>query len=163
MPKKETSMKLNAASLLSGFCMALMAIAARPAEARSNTAFSAHHIENPLDSNAYTCVTEDNGAVFNNCKYNVSLEFDLPIDTPGSKTVDVRDFFNGTNAQNTFPCVLYAYSGMQGNSIQSPTIFFTSPRTLKSTTVNVPEGWNIQLICWNIPPGGGIASLDWNQ
>lgn len=158
-------MKLNAQAMFLGFCSAILAIAATPSSAqsqRSNTAFSAHHIENPLGSPAYTCVTEDNGAVFNNCSYTVSLEFDLPIDSVGSKTVTVRDFFQGTTEANTFSCYLYAYTGTSGTSTESLPISFTGPSEIRSTNVTVPSGGNMQLICWNIPIGGGVANLNWN-
>jgi hypothetical protein len=108
-------------------------------------------------------MTEDNGAVFNNCTYAVSLEFDLPIDNSGSKTVTVEDFFGGTAAENTFGCVAYAYTGLSGTSTQGTTINFTGPLQSKSSTVNVASGSNLQLICWNVPVGGGVASLSWNQ
>jgi hypothetical protein len=157
-------MKVKASSLVLGVCLAIMAVVAAPAFARSNTAFSAYHVENPLGSDPYTCVTEDNGAVFNNCTYTVSLEFDLPIDNAGEKTVTVRDFWQGTAAQNTFNCYLYAYTGTSGTSIEgTPAIAFNGISQTASTTVNVASGSNMQLICWNIPPQGGVANLSWNQ
>ena len=72
-------------------------------------------------------MTEDNGAVFNNCGYDVSLEFDLPIDNQGKKVVTVRNPFSRSDKENTFSCVLYAYTGTEGSSIRGPTIYFTGP------------------------------------
>jgi hypothetical protein len=156
-------MKLKPTLLFLGLCLAILAVAASPAYARSNTAFSAYHVEGPLGSDPYTCMTEDNGAVFNNCTYAVSLEFDLPIDNAGEKTITVLDFWGGTAADNTFSCYLYAYAGTGTFSTYGPVINFTGPSQTGSTSVNVASGSNMQLICWNVPIGGGLANLSWNQ
>jgi len=85
-------MKRTATSLFLGLCLAILAVATSPAHARSTTAYSAFHVEGPLGSDPYTCLSENNGAVVNNCTYAVSLEFNLPIDAKGTKTITVQDY-----------------------------------------------------------------------
>jgi hypothetical protein len=133
-----------------------------PAYKRSSSAFSAFHVEGPIASNPMTCLSENNGAVINNCDYDVSLEFSLPIDSSGSKSILARDYWAGTNQGNTFACQSYAYKGTQGSSTPGTTIYFNAPYQNYNSIADVANsGDSIQLICWDIPPGGGIASLTW--
>ncbi len=155
-------MKLKATPLFLGLCLAVMAVAASPAFARSTTAFSAFHVESPIGSDPYTCLSENNGAVVNNCSYDVDLEFDLPIDTKGSKTITVQDYWTGSDQENTFSCQSYAYTGTEGYSTEGTKIDFTGPLQSKTSTVNVSTGgMSIQLICRGVPPGGAVANLNW--
>ena len=157
-------MELKSTSLFLGFCLVLMAVAANPAFARSTTAFSAFHVEGPTGSNPYTCLNEDNGAVVNNCTYSVSLEFDLPIDSKGTKSITVQDYWGGSDSENTFSCVSYAYTGSQGSSTAGTTVSFTAPIQSKISTIDVANAdESIQLICWNVPAGGGVANLNWTK
>jgi hypothetical protein len=157
-------MKNHAKNLILGLCLAGLGIAAGPAYARSTTAFSAFHVEGPIGSDPYTCLAEDNGAVVNNCTYAVSLEFDLPIDSSGEKTITVRDFWAGTDAENTFSCQSFAYTGTVGSSTVGSSADFTAPLQKLTSTVDVATaGDSIQLICWNVPPGGGVANLSWTK
>ncbi|MFZ0478375.1 MAG: hypothetical protein WAL71_04445 [Terriglobales bacterium] len=133
-----------------------------PKYGRATTAFSAHHVEGPISSNPRTCLSENNGAVVNNCTYPVSLEFDLPIDTKGTKSVLVQDYWSGTNQEDTFSCQTYAYTGTQGSSTGGTAISFNAPLQIYDTVVDVAAaGDSIQLICWSVPPGGGVANLNW--
>ena len=133
-----------------------------PVYARSTTAFSAFHVESPLASSPMTCLSESNGAVINNCSYNVSLEFNLPIDSKGSKSILVQDYWTGTGQENTFACQSYAYTGTTGSSIPGSTIYFNAPyQNYNSIVYPSASGDSIQLICWNVPPGGGVANLNW--
>jgi hypothetical protein len=160
-------MKLKAASLFLGVCVAILAVASTPAFARNNTGFSAFHVEGPLDgagtADPYLCLNEDDGAVVNNCTYDVSLEFDLLIDDTGSKSITVQDYFLGTDADNTFSCTSYAYTGTENSGTVGTTISFTAPLQKKTSTVTAASGDSIQLICSNVPPGGGVASLNWTK
>ncbi|MGA7693453.1 MAG: hypothetical protein WCA76_00420 [Candidatus Sulfotelmatobacter sp.] len=153
-------MKLKATSLFLGLCLAIVAFAAGPAYARSTTGFSAFHVEGPIGSDPYTCLGENNGAVVNNCSYDVSLEFDLPIDNPGSHPITVQDYWTGSDS---FSCVSYAYTGQTPSSVVGSTIVFTAPGQSLVSTVNAANnGMSIQLICWYVPPGGGVANLNWS-
>jgi hypothetical protein len=115
LTKKENTMKLNSASLFTGVCLVLSAFTAVPAFAVSATGFSLFHVEGPLSSteNPYTCLNESNGAVVNNCSYDVSLEFNLPINTLGVKSLSVQNLWGTTPS---FSCTVYAYSGLTGSS-----------------------------------------------
>jgi hypothetical protein len=161
-------MKLKHRILSTGIFAVSLAAAVSPAYARSNTGFSAFRLESPLLDSHITattlaCINENNGAVVNNCTYTIGLEFDLPIDTTGKKKVTVRNYFTGTTEANTFSCGLYVYTGKEGSSVQIEGVSFTGPLQEESATVDVRSGENMQLICFDVPPGGGIASLDWNQ
>jgi hypothetical protein len=155
-------MKHTATSIILGFCVALLAIAASPAYARSTTAFSAFHVESPIASDPYTCLSENNGAVVNNCTYDVDIEFDLPIDTTGTKSITVQDYWAGTDQENTFSCKSYAYTGSEGASTQGTAIDFTATQQSFVTRVQVTAKESIQVICWQVPPGGGVANFNWN-
>jgi hypothetical protein len=159
-------MKLTAPSFFLGLCLAILAVAASPAYAQtfSTTAFSAFHVENPQKPDQYTCLSEDNGAVVNNCTkpVGVNLEFNLPIESPGVKNVTVQDYWAGTDAQNTFYCQTYAYTGTEGSSTLGTIINFTAPLQKLTSTVDVANaGMSIQLICWGVPKGGAVANLNW--
>lgn len=156
-------MKHKATSLFLGLCFSILAVAASPAYARSTTGFSAFHVEGPTGSDPYTCLNEANGAVVNNCTYDVSLEFDLPVDNTGGKTITVQDYWYGWPNNTSFQCVSYAYTGTEPSSTVGSTITFDLPGQSLSTDVNVANGgMSIQLICWSVPPGGGIANINWN-
>jgi hypothetical protein len=156
-------MKVKATSLFLGFCVAIMAVAAIPAYARSTTAFSGFHVEGPTGSDPYTCLTERNGAVSNGCTYVVSLEFNLPIDYPGSKSIRVQNGWWPTNPDQSYSCTSYAYTGRSDTSNVGTTITFTAAGQEKTTTVNVNNGaTSIQVICWYVRPGGGVANFNWN-
>jgi len=158
-------MKNQVTKLFLGLGLAALALAAAPAHARSTTAFSAFHVEltGTTTTNYYLCLTENNGAVVNNCSTPVSLEFDLPIDNPYNHTIDVQNYWGGTAAQETFNCVSYAYTGTGGGTVQGGTAGFTAPGLNLATTVDVYDGaTSLQVICWNIPVGGGVANFNWN-
>ncbi len=156
-------MKRTATSMFLGLCLAILAVATSPAYARSTTAFSAFHVEGPIGSDPYTCLGENNGAVVNNCSYPVSLEFSLPIDSKGTKTITVQDYWAGSDAENTFNCNSYAYTGAEGSSTSGTTIDFTAPLQSKTSTVTAATDMSIQLICWDVPSGGGVANLNWTK
>ncbi|MFZ0478374.1 MAG: hypothetical protein WAL71_04440 [Terriglobales bacterium] len=156
-------MKRTATSLFLGLCLAILAVATSPAHARSTTAYSAFHVEGPLGSDPYTCLSENNGAVVNNCTYAVSLEFNLPIDAKGTKTITVQDYWTGSDAENTFSCQSFAYTGSEGSSTTGSTIDFSAPLQSKISTVTASTDMSIQLICWNVPAGGGVANLNWTK
>jgi len=154
--------------LFLGLCLAILAVAASPAYARSTTGFSAFHLQGTtkaeLTGNPYSCLTELFGAVINNCTKAVSLEFDLPIDNIGTKNVVVQDYYAGTDAENTFTCQASAYAGTSASDNPGTFISFTAPlQTLTSTVDVTNDGMSIQLICADVPPGGGIANINWNQ
>ena len=155
-------MKLNAISLFLGLCVAILAVAASPAFARSTTGFSAFDVEAPTGSDPYTCLNENNGAVVNSYAYDVSLELDLPIDTPGEKTIYVQNGWFGTDPEETFTCYSYDYAGTGGSSIVGTPIHFNGPGLKLPTQVNANGLTSIQVICWNVPPNGGLANFNWN-
>lgn len=159
-------MKFKATSLFLGLCLAILAVAASPAFARSTTAFSSFHVEREVPSqyaSAENCLTESYGAVVNNCSYAVSLEFDLPIDTAaGEKIITVQNGWFGTNPEETFNCFSYAYTGSQGSATSGTEVAFSSPKEDLYTVLSVTSGESIQVICWEVPPGGGVANFNWN-
>src|SRR5208283_3577132 len=161
-------MKSNATTLFLGLCLALLAVAASPAYARSTTGFSAFKVESPLvmpnGLSPYTCLTEDNGAVINNCPYAISLEFGMESDTAGTKTIGVQNYWAGSDAQETFACDTYAYTGSEAFSSEgTPTINFSEPKQNLTSNLVATAGESIQLICWNVPPGGGVANINWTK
>ena len=109
----------------------------------------------------YSCLTESFGAVVNNCAFPVSLIFDVPVDSPGSHTFTVQNYFDGTDAENTFTCQSYTYNGA-GGIVNGASIHFTGPSQTLSTSVNVGDAESVQLICKDIPTGGGVANINWN-
>jgi hypothetical protein len=164
-------MKLAATSLFLGLCLA---VAASPAfsQTRSTTAYSAFHVEiNTLTKykgNPYLCLFEDNGAVVNTCKYTVDLEFDLPIDSTGTKNITVQDGWSGLGTgTEEFSCQSFAYSGSTGAGIVGSNPSFTGPGTEITTTVEVPADtkgtpqYSIQVLC-NVPAGDAVANFNWN-
>lgn len=160
-------MKLKATTLFLGLCLAILAVAATPAFARSTTAFSAFHVEiNPLTKykgNPYLCLYENNGAVVNHCAYTVDLEFDLPIDKPGTKNIIVQDGWSGLGTgTEEFSCQSFAYTGSEGSSNVGTNEAFTGPGTTITTTVTMPSGYtSIQVLC-NVPAGDAVANFNWN-
>lgn len=156
-------MKHKATTLFLGLCLTVLAVGASPAYARSATGFSTFHVEllKKTSKNAYLCLYEDYGAVVNGCSYPVSLEFDLSIDSDGTKGIDVLNYWGGTEAQETFSCNFNAYPG-NGTLTAGNEINFSSPSQDLPSTLDVSGAPGVQLICWDIPSGGGIATLNWN-
>jgi hypothetical protein len=166
-------MKLKATSLFLGLCLAIMAVAASPAHARSTTGFGAFHVElqspneykNGTFDNPYDCLEESYGAVVNKCGYTVSLEFNLTTDTVGSKTISVQNYWTGTEASGTFSCSVYAYSGAGSSGSQYQywgQINFPGPDYSEGLSGFLQGAWSIQMIC-SIPNGGGIANINWTE
>jgi len=158
-------MKFQAASLFLGICLVL-AVASTPAHARSVTAFGSFHAQSAtvLTDDPYTCITEDNGAAVNNCTYNVNLYFDLPIDTTtGTQTITVQGYWNGPGSFTSFNCDSYAYTGKSSDGIVGTQITFSETLKSLSTKVTPSSGDFISVICWDVPPGEGVATLKWNQ
>ena len=165
-------MKLKATTLFLGFCLAILAVAAGPAYAASTTGFSSFHVEQTSANefktgqfdNAYDCLVESYGAVVNKCGYSVSLEFDLPITTSANHVITVQDYWYGWPNNTTFSCTSYAYAGTGPDAAGvGNTIYFDLPGQQWNTNVANGNGMSIQLICWNVPPGGGIANINWNM
>lgn len=160
-------MKHKVTITLLGLCLATLAIAASPAYARSTTAFSAFHVEfntvTKYSGNPYLCLYENNGAVVNYCKYEVDLEFDLPIDSTGTKNIEVQDGWSGLGTgDENFTCQSFAYSGTKGSSNVGTEIQFTGPTENKTTTADVDDGAiSIQVLC-NVPAGDAVANFKWN-
>ena len=136
-------MKHKATTILLGLFLTALAVVASPAYARSTTAFSAFHVEvlENASKNAYSCLQEHYGAVVNNCGYPVSLEFNLPIDTIGYKTVTVQDYWSGTEAEETFGCDTSVLTGNDTIIGSQSFVNFTGPSQSLAMTVNagVPE------------------------
>jgi hypothetical protein len=169
--------------------LAVVAVAT-VANARSTTGFNAFKVQNPSAipgvcssiSNCfagyYQCLTEDYGAVVNNCPLQIettpptnvplpSLVFDLPIDSAGTKLISVWPYSGSWNpapeADNpdSFECTGYAYE-TNGAFTLGGTITFSRPVvTPQSLQVTVQSGGSITLICWNVPSGAGIANINW--
>jgi len=160
-------MKLKATSLLLGFCVSVLAVAASPtyASTRATTAFNSFHVqnENALPSDANLCLYEDNGAVVNGCTFTVNLLFDLPIDHAGEKSITVQDYWKAPSPFVPFNCDSYVYTGTEGSSTVGTQITFTEPTTSLITKDDVAHlGNSMTVICFAVPPGEGVANLNWN-
>jgi hypothetical protein len=110
-------MKLKATSIFLGLCLAVIVSAASLAHAQNGFApYSSFHVER-LNPNQYAgaenCLTEQWGAIDNQCSYSVDLVFSLPADVGNGHSVTVE----AATASNTpsFTCTLYAITG-DGNS-----------------------------------------------
>jgi hypothetical protein len=157
-------MKRKTTSLFLGICLFVLAGAASPAFARSTTAYNSFKVWMPSKGAfkaTYSCLTESFGAVVNNCAFPVSLLFDVPVDTSGSHKFTVQNYFDGTDAENTFSSSSYAYNGT-GGIVDGGAINFTRPGQSLATTVDVADASSAQLICKDIPAGGGVANINWN-
>jgi hypothetical protein len=157
-------MKRKATSLFLGTCLVILAGAVSPAFARSTTAYNSFKVwmadKNQFKA-TYSCLTESFGAVLNQCAFPVSLDFDVPVDTEGSHTFTVQNYWSGTDAENTFQCQSFAYPG-NGKIVIGSVINFTGPGQTLETTVNLAAASSVQLICSDIPEHGGVANINWN-
>ena len=90
---------------------ALAPVRSANAQLVSINGFNNFHVEEtpatPQTSNPYQCVFEDNGAVYNNSTYKVTLDFNLPVSTEGGHTIYIRNYWNHT-AGTSFNCIVYA-------------------------------------------------------
>jgi hypothetical protein len=155
-----------------GIGLAVVTALLNNAYARSTTGYNAFRVEfqnaGQYQTDPYTCLFEAYGAVVNKCTYSVSLEFDLPIDSSGTKNVIVQDYwepFGSTTTPQppTFSCWVYSYAGASNSSQTDGAITFQQPSQSLTASAPVSNGESIQLICWNVPSGGGIANINWNQ
>ena len=154
-------MKLKATSLFLGLCLAVVASAVRPAHAEAVTGFGSFHVAWPVGNNPYTCLTYDSGAVVNSCAYAVDLQFDLPSNA-GNKSASVQNYWFGAPGNSTFNCYLVSYDGT-GLSAWSNQIHFTNPKQNLQANVNENNNWSLALYCYSIPPGSGIANINWTN
>jgi hypothetical protein len=140
----------------------LLAVAARPAHARSSSGFSAFRVwvQGTVSTNSYLCLGENFGAVVNDCKHEVYLDFDLPMDNAGTKTIAVQDFWGPLST--AFTCQIYSYEGKGQNYMYGGSIDFTAPSQTLTLSVDAPSDWTVQVLCPNVRSGGGIANLHWN-
>ena len=157
-------MKLKAASLYLGLCLAILAVAASPAYARSTTAFNSFRVRLPIDAtqNPYNCLTESEGALINNCTYLVRVAFDLSIEhSPATlvHTVKVQNFVNGTGSVGA-TCNVWSYDGNGGGMVGTSLTF--NPNGIQTLTFRtVLFGDNITLLC-DLPVGEGVSAISWN-
>jgi hypothetical protein len=161
-------MKHKTSLLILGLCLAVVAIAASSASAqtmRYEPAFESFHVWQPdtKDGAALNCLGESMGAVINNCKYQVILAFDLPIDNQGIvHTVSAQNYVNGTGTTGSY-CSAWTYDG-NGNDAQG-TYFYFNPsgaQTLSSTAVLLPNTTNYITLFCVIPEKEGVSALSWN-
>jgi hypothetical protein len=144
-------------ALASGLALAAVSSSA---SARSVTGFGSFRVSGAYATNPYTCLAENNGAVVNNCSFAVNLVFDLPIDNTGNHTITLQNYWNSTAA---FWCEPYSYAGT-GPGVAGVGGSF-SPYSGHSIglQINTPNnGESIQLICWGVPTGAGIANINWS-
>jgi hypothetical protein len=156
-----------------GIGLSLAGAATHNAEARSTTGFSAFRVEiggvGQYPQDPYTCLVENYGAVVNKCANDpngVSLVFDLPNDTVGTKTAIVQDYWlpwGPTSASPPpFTCTLFSYFGNAPTAQAFQSATFTYQRQSLIATAPVGNNGSLQLICWNVPYGAGIANINWN-
>jgi hypothetical protein len=155
-------MKLNATTLFLGFCLAMLAVAASPASARSVPAFESFRVWSPIGdaATALSCLTESTGAVINNCTYQVTVAFDLPIDNEGiAHEVSVQNYVHGTGKVGA-NCNTWSYDG-NGNDASGSYIYFNPNGAQTLTSTSAIFGNTITLFC-TLPVGEGVSSLTWN-
>jgi hypothetical protein len=104
------------------------------------------------------------GAVINNCKYQITVAFDLPIvNQEIVHTVSVQNYVGGTGAVGA-DCLTWSYDG-NGHDAEGTYIYFNpnGAQILTSTAALIPNTpHSITLFC-TLPVGEGVASLTWNQ
>jgi len=135
-------------------------------QARQTTGFASFRVFNPSQgTNPYSCLVERSGAVMNNCPFDVTLVFGLMSDNVGVHSITVQSYW-GSSA--SFSCTPYAYAGtgqgMQGNAGTFYQTFYniTSTSTINPSVNVAAAGDSIQLICWGVPPGAGIYTINWS-
>ena len=81
------------------------------------------------------------------------------------KTVHVQDYWNAPSSFTPFNCVSYVYTGISSTSAQGTTLTFTASAITLATTDDVPAAGeqSLSVICWEVPPGEGVASVKWNE
>jgi|HubBroStandDraft_1064217.scaffolds.fasta_scaffold175812_2 hypothetical protein len=150
---------------------ALVPVRSADAELGSINGFNNFHVEETpattQTTNPYQCVFEDNGAVYNNCTYQVTLDFNLPVHSVGSHTIHIRNYWNQA-AGTSFNCIVYACPTSLTNHecLVGDTVTFTAAYQLKSVSVTTsgayPNMQNMALICWNLSTGDGIATINYD-
>jgi hypothetical protein len=166
--------------LLSWGMLFAFTAAAVPSYARSTTGYGSFKVgnEGAYPEDPYTCLTENWGAVVNSCTFAVNLVFELPVDDEGGGWFDNNQFpvsvqaYWGSTA--TFSCSEYFYNSSGGwneyfNSY-SESFFSGDPTTGYNTSFYIPisnaggalQQGAIELICPAVPPGAGIANINWD-
>ncbi|MGA3090116.1 MAG: hypothetical protein ABSD75_16005 [Terriglobales bacterium] len=161
-------MKHKATTFFLGLCLAILAVAASPASAqstRSVPAFESFHVWSPSTkaSAALACLNESKGAVINNCKYQLIVAFDLPIDNQGVvHTVKAQNYVNSTGTVGA-TCTAWTYDG-DGHDAEGTSSTFNpnGAQTLPFTAVPIPDTTNTITLFCALPVGEGIAALTWN-
>jgi hypothetical protein len=175
-------MRINA-SILSFLIVFFIATttAVLPAEARSTTGFASFRVANEgsYPTDPYNCLMEDNGAVVNDCSFPVNLTFEVPVDKDGTCNFCVDVFLSG---YINFPMTVQSYWGSHASfscaenylspswdvgylSTDSGTFFLNTYPTTTGFSINLIDdasGGALELDCTNIPPGAGIANINWN-
>jgi hypothetical protein len=103
------------------------------------------------------------GRSYTNCTEPANLFFDVPIPASGEKTITVQDYWNGPSIFTSFECVAYAYTGKSSDGLGGTIATFTGTTPTMSTTVDAAAGDTVSVICWQVPPGEGVASVKWNH
>jgi hypothetical protein len=161
-------MKTKSTLLFLGFCLAMLAVAASPVSAQSSRsvpAFESFHVWDPSTKagTALNCLDESKGAVINNCKYEIIVAFNLPIDNQGVvHTVTALNYVGGTGTEGA-SCNTWTYDG-NGHDAEGPSFSLpasgegsgSSAASLISGTTNY-----ITLFC-TLPTGEGVSALTWN-
>jgi hypothetical protein len=166
--EKETTMKHKATSFFLGLCLATLAVtASRAAEPgataaeRSTNAFSSFHVRVPIDTtqNPYQCLTEQWGALVNNCGYQVSVVFNLPVEHKRVHTVKAQNYVGGTGTSGTV-CNVWSYDG-NGGGEEGTNLTFNISGAQTLTFTSVLFGNSISLLC-DLPSGEGLGAITWN-
>ena len=169
-------MKLKATSLIMGICLVALASVTSPAYAASyeftRSGFSAFRVQygtvNAYGTDPNTCLVESYGAVINYCtSEGVALIFDTPVLKSGSHSISITDLWFGQDV--SFPCNVYAYTGTESAFTEHTSVTFTGPNQTQTTTITVPAGGYMQVICV-LPAatsssgngGAGIAKVTWS-
>jgi hypothetical protein len=154
-------MKFKSLCLTACACLSLLAIAAQAQrEVTAFASFKIRYATGHTTEAAYGCVAESYGAVVNNCKYEVFLEFDTPMDNNVAHTLSVQNYVHGTGTTGA-TCQTWSYDGNGNGQPGTPETFDpTGAQTL--TLTSIVFGDNVALLC-NVPPGQGISAINYNQ
>lgn len=128
----------------------------------TTNAYSSFHVRLPVGKDSDACITESEGAVINNCKYEVSVVFDSPVifrKDPIVHYITAQNYVNGTGTVGA-TCNIWSYDGNGGGKEGTNSRF--NPNGAQALTfTSLKFGNTISLLC-DLPVGEGISALHWN-
>jgi len=133
-----------------------------PPEQWTTNAYNSFRVRLPVGKDSDACLTESEGAVINNCTYQVSVVFDSPIifrKDPIIHTITAQNYVHGTGAVGA-TCTIWSYDG-NGNGEFGTNQTFKPNGAQALNFTSLRFGNTISLLC-DLPVGEGISALQWN-